>query len=98
MNLRVDTDVVRGGGKQVRLMAERLESTSSSAESTLQGVADDIGQPAVEKALSELLTTLKDVHPRVTTSLDVFAREVQLAAETIEQTDAELADAVPEAR
>lgn len=97
MNLRVDTDVVRGGGKQIELMSHRLATTMSSAESSLRDAAADVGQPAVKSALQELLTTLTSAHPRVTTGLDVFAREVQIAAEAFEQMDAGLADVVPEA-
>jgi hypothetical protein len=97
MNLRVDTDVVRGGGKQVQAMAERLATTLTSAEATLSAAAANVGQPAVEKALKELLGTLRTAHPRVTTGLGAFAREVQIAATAIDQTDVELAGAVPEA-
>lgn len=39
MNLRVDTDVARGGGKQVQSMNDRLASTLRTAESTLQSAA-----------------------------------------------------------
>jgi hypothetical protein len=97
MNLRVDTDVVRGGGKQVQLMADRLASTMSTAESTLEGAADDVGQPTVKTALEDLLSTMKSARSPLITNLDAFAREVQLAADTIEQTDTDLADAVPDA-
>jgi hypothetical protein len=95
MNLRVDTDVVRGGGAQVRLLADRLASTMQSAETTLRSAADEVGQPAVATALDELLTTLTDARSPLVTNLDAFAREVQLAAEAIEQTDTDLADAAP---
>ncbi|KAA1380540.1 type VII secretion target [Aeromicrobium fastidiosum] len=96
MNLRVDTDVVRGGGKQVQTMADRLVSTFSSAESSLRAAADDIGQPALETALAELLTTLKRTHPQIATNLGAFASEVTMAADAIDQTDIALADSVPE--
>lgn len=96
MNLRVDTDVVRGGGKQVQIMADRLSSTLTSAESSLRAAAGDVGQPALATALEDLLTTLKSAHPRVTTGLTSFANEVQIAADAIDQTDVQLADAVPD--
>jgi hypothetical protein len=96
MNLRVDTDVVRGGGKQVQIMADRLATTVSSAESSLRAAADDVGQPALSTALGDLLATLESAHPRVTAGLTSFANEVQIAADAIDQTDVQLAGAVPE--
>ena len=97
MNLRVDTEVVRGGGQQVQRLNDRLVTAMTSAESTLRTAADSVGQPAVKSALEDLLATMTDAHPRVTTGLDIFAREVQLAARVFEDKDAELATVVPEA-
>jgi hypothetical protein len=96
MNLRVDTDVVRGGGKQVQTMSDRLGSTLTSAEASLRSAADDVGQPALASALNDLLTTLQGAHPRVVTGLSTFADEVRIAADAIDQTDVELAGAAPE--
>lgn len=96
MHLRVDTAMVHGGGRQIQLLTDHLVSTMSAAESTLRSAAENVGQPAVRTALDELLETLRSTHQRVTTGIDVFAREVQIAAEVYEQQDAELADAVPD--
>lgn len=97
MNLRIDTDLVRSGGTQVQQLADRLGSTMSSAESTLRTATENAGQPAIKAALEELLTTVTGLQPRVVEGLDVFAQEVKVAGQTFEETDAGLADAVPEA-
>ena len=80
MNLRVDTTLVRGGGKQIEQLALRLGTSMSAVETTLQSAAADVGQPAVEHAIDDLVSTLTSAHQRVTAGLDAFAREVQIAA------------------
>lgn len=96
MNLRIDTAAVRRGGRQIQALTEHLATTLSSAESSVRSAASHVDQPAVRSALEDLLDTLTTTHPRVTTGIDVFAREVELAGEVVEQRDADLADHVPE--
>jgi len=95
MNLKMDTEAVRGFGRDMGRLAESLAVETSGAEASLTEVSAGADQKDVRAAVDDLLDTLKNAHVGVLRGMTGFGAELEMAADVVEETDGKLADKVP---
>ena len=95
MRLQVDSGAVSRGGSEIADLATTLAGLVRQSERTVDSLASSTGNDDLQRELEELADALATRGHRVVRSLHAHGLQVRLAAETYEETDAELADRVP---
>ena len=98
VDLHVDADAVRALGRGTRHLVVVVAAETRGAESALAQASAAAGQDDLVTAIGQLRQTLTTAHAGVARGLVGFAAELDLAAQTFETTDRELAADVPEPR
>lgn len=98
MDLHVDADAVRALGRGTRRLADVVADETRGAEAALTQASAAAGQDDLVAAIEQLQQQLASAHAGVARGLLGFAAELDMAAETVEVTDRELAADVPEPR
>jgi hypothetical protein len=96
VDLHVDADAVRALGRGTRRLADVVAGEARGAESALAQASAATGQDDLAAAIEQLQQTLTTAHAGVARGLLGFGAELEMAAESFEVTDRELAAEVPE--
>lgn len=94
MSFHANTDTLRLGNRSLLDTVAGLETVMQRAQTVVDGVSSHVGQDDLRRGLEELADTAQGGHADVIWALQVLAGRMMVAAQEVEQTDADLATGV----